>query len=317
MPGRDRIANLGVFVSGTLQVIAFPSLVPVLTESPIVNAIRKTIDGRTIGFFEPGKHPQSLQEVSLTTSDYETKGGFFFEKATDEEIRRLILRKVYWLGFGEGDQSTEVWICDPYDAEYSGTTVNRLKQLAQILAADGLVRLDTKRNFASASDSLLKQSTLFDEERRSALEGQPTGPQPQAKPEKPAAGRPSAFISYSSKDKDFAEKLANDLMEKKVGVWFDEWEIRVGDSLIEKIGREIRENDYLIVVLSPNSVASEWVKKELAEAMQREISEKRVVVLSVLYRQCQLPPFLKDKRYADFATSYESGFNELLRRFDR
>jgi hypothetical protein len=127
----------------------------------------------------------------------------------------------------------------------------------------------------------------------------------------------SPFISYSSQDNAFAERLANDLKAKNLGVWFDKWEIRVGDSLMQRIGQGIRENDYLIVVLSPDSVASEWVKKELAEAMQREIAEKRVVVLPILYRQCQRPPFLTDKKYADFTKSYETGFQELVRGLDR
>jgi pyrimidine deaminase RibD-like protein len=256
-----------------------------------------------------------LQEVWLTTSDYEGRKGFSFQKASDGEIRQFILRKVYWLGFNEGDQSTEVWICDPYDAEYLGTTTNHLKQLAQILAAEDLIRFDTTRTFAAASNFLLKQSSMFEEELHAAIEGRPTVGQPYREPDRTTATKPSAFISYSSQDNAFAERLASDLKARKLGVWFDKWEICVGDSLMQKIGQGIRENDYLIVVLSPDSVASEWVKKELAEAMQREIAEKRVVVLPILYRQCQRPPFLADKKYANFTKTYEEGFGELLRGF--
>jgi predicted nucleotide-binding protein len=73
----------------------------------------------------------------------------------------------------------------------------------------------------------------------------------------------TVFISYSSKDRDFAERLAADLRASGVGVWFDQWEIKVGDSITKKINDGIHDNDYLAVVLSPDSVASDWVRKEL------------------------------------------------------
>jgi predicted nucleotide-binding protein len=73
----------------------------------------------------------------------------------------------------------------------------------------------------------------------------------------------TVFISYSSKDRDFAERLATDLRASGAGVWFDQWEIKVGDSITQKINDGIHDNDYLAVVLSPDSVASHWVRKEL------------------------------------------------------
>ena len=64
------------------------------------------------------------------------------------------------------------------------------------------------------------------------------------------------FISYSSSDKNFVEKLSKDLNELGIGVWFDKLEIKVGDSIVEKINKGISENDYLAIVLSPDSVNS-------------------------------------------------------------
>ena len=46
--------------------------------------------------------------------------------------------------------------------------------------------------------------------------------------------RPSIFLSYSSEDKYFAKKLVTDLRMAEVRVWFDQGEIKLGDSLIEK-----------------------------------------------------------------------------------
>ena len=123
----------------------------------------------------------------------------------------------------------------------------------------------------------------------------------------------TVFISYSNKDRDFAERLATDLRASGAGVWFDQWEIKVGDSITQKINDGIHDNDYLAVVLSPDSVASPWVKKELNAAMMKELDRRSVFVLPILYRDCKIPALIADKRYADFRKSYEFGFSEVVR----
>lgn len=120
------------------------------------------------------------------------------------------------------------------------------------------------------------------------------------------------FLCHSSKDKDFVERLAFDLEKVNVGVWFDKWEIRVGDSLIEKISKGIELNDYLAIIISTNSIESEWVKREVNAALMRELEEKKVVVLPILIEDCKIPVLLKEKKYADFRKSYDEGFEEFL-----
>jgi hypothetical protein len=125
----------------------------------------------------------------------------------------------------------------------------------------------------------------------------------------------SIFLSHSSKDKFFVRTLTDHLRSYGVKVWIDEAEINIGDSLIEKIGRAIEGTDYVGVVLSHNSINSEWVQKELQMALQREIKGKKVVVLPILIETVELPPFLKDKLYADFTNpeKYENELPKLLR----
>lgn len=122
------------------------------------------------------------------------------------------------------------------------------------------------------------------------------------------------FLSYSSQDRRFAERLARDLVGYGLRVWWDQWEMQVGDSLITKIQEGIQASSWLTVVLSPASVASNWVKRELVSALADEISTDRVRVLPLLLSDCEMPPFLRDKLYADFRVSYESGLELLLRR---
>lgn len=120
------------------------------------------------------------------------------------------------------------------------------------------------------------------------------------------------FISHSSEDKPFVDRLASDLERMNIGVWYDKWELRVGDSIIDKIQEGIESQDFLIIVLSPASVASNWVKRELNAALMRELGERRVVVLPVRLVDCTIPVFLQEKKYADFVENYEHGFEELL-----
>ncbi len=128
-----------------------------------------------------------------------------------------------------------------------------------------------------------------------------------------ARPRRTAFIGYSPSDAAFVDRLAEDLVANGVGVWLDRWEIKVGDSITDRIREGLLESDYLLVVLSPDSVDSLWLREELNVAGMRQLESQQVVVLPVLYRDCRIPPLLRDKQYADFrGDSYKQGVQDLL-----
>jgi len=124
------------------------------------------------------------------------------------------------------------------------------------------------------------------------------------------------FISYSHKDKEFVDILVQDLQNSGIPIWIDKREIKLGDSLLDRISDGIEKMEYLAVVLSPNSANSSWVKKELGEAMNEEINGKKIKVLPLLYRDCELPNYLKDKYYADFTDKdrYEMALEMIINR---
>lgn len=126
----------------------------------------------------------------------------------------------------------------------------------------------------------------------------------------------SIFLSHTHSDKPFTRKLAADLRHHVHLVWLDEAEIEVGDSLIEKIRDGIDRVDFVMAIISKNSVMSMWVQRELDLASNREIEERRVIVLPVLLEDVELPGFLKGKLYADFRTEdkYGESLALLLRR---
>lgn len=107
--------------------------------------------------------------------------------------------------------------------------------------------------------------------------------------------------------------MGNELRARGAQVWIDEAEIEVGDSLIDKISDALENVDYLVVLLSHRSVKSEWVKRELNIAITQEIHGKRVKVLPCRLDKCKMPPFLLDKKYADFGDHWGRALGQLAK----
>ena len=87
------------------------------------------------------------------------------------------------------------------------------------------------------------------------------------------AGRYSCFISYSSKDEEFAQKLHSRLKAEGVDIWFAPEDVQAGKKLHEQIGKAIEDRDKLLLVLSEHSMGSEWVATEIRKARKAEIKE--------------------------------------------
>lgn len=121
-----------------------------------------------------------------------------------------------------------------------------------------------------------------------------------------------AFLSHSSVDKPFVRQLASDLKASGVQVWLDEQNIKVGESIPEKISQGLAESDYFLFAASASSVESEWVKKELNSALVTEVEKRAVHVLPLKLDKSAMPAAIRDKKYADFSSSYRAGLSELL-----
>lgn len=110
----------------------------------------------------------------------------------------------------------------------------------------------------------------------------------------------SVFLSHNHADKPFVRKLARDLEGHSVKCWLDEAEMKIGDSLIQKIRDGIDNVEFFAVILSPNSINSPWVVNELDVAMNYQISGKPIKVLPIMLKECEPPGFLVGKFYGDF-----------------
>jgi TIR domain/Pentapeptide repeats (8 copies) len=80
----------------------------------------------------------------------------------------------------------------------------------------------------------------------------------------------SCFISYSTKDKGFAESLHADLQNSGVRCWFDAHDMPIGAKIIDSIDEAIRLRDKLLLILSDAAITSDWVEDEVTTAFPRQ-----------------------------------------------
>jgi hypothetical protein len=91
----------------------------------------------------------------------------------------------------------------------------------------------------------------------------------------------SCFISYSTKDQIFADRLHADLQNKGVRCWFAPHDLPIGAKTWDAIDEAIRLRDKLLLILSKASIASEWVEDEVTKAYAEERSRKQVVLFPI------------------------------------
>jgi len=135
----------------------------------------------------------------------------------------------------------------------------------------------------------------------------------------------SCFISYSSKDDDFAKRLHADLQAQKVRCWFAPEDLRIGDKFQEKIEESIRWYDKLLLALSGNSIESEWVEQEVQAALEKEHKSSKLVLFPVRLDEAVMETskawaanLRRTRHIGDFTRwkdhdAYQRSFQRLLR----
>ena len=91
----------------------------------------------------------------------------------------------------------------------------------------------------------------------------------------------SCFISYSSKDDEFAKRLHADLQDNGVRCWFAPEDMKIGERIRHGIDEAIRVHDKLLLILSQHSVQSPWVATEVETAFERERRQNRPVLFPI------------------------------------
>lgn len=126
--------------------------------------------------------------------------------------------------------------------------------------------------------------------------------------------KPLAFISHDSKDKDsLVRELAVELSKLMCPVWYDEYSLKVGDSLRASIEQGLKEAKKCVVILSPNFFSNDgWGKAEFDSIFTREIIEESNVILPVWHNVEAQEVYQYSPRLADkFGLKSSLGVKEL------
>jgi hypothetical protein len=130
---------------------ALGSLEPEQAEGLVVNSIRKTIDNGQLAFVKSGK----LQPVHVTSRFYSFAAKKIqFPTQSEQDVMEMIKRRVFWLSAKTG-KGAPVSIVHPYDCQYVNVSRDKMLELAQKLASQGLLNLESE--FATATNALLQE----------------------------------------------------------------------------------------------------------------------------------------------------------------
>ncbi len=150
-------------------------------------------------------------------------------------------------------------------------------------------------------------------------------PNPPSQQGKPAGLLFTCFISYSSHDHTFAEKLHADLERHGVQCWFAPHDMKIGDKIRQRIEDSIQEHDKLLLVLSEHSVESVWVESEVETAFEKERQQKWLVLFPIRLddsvmqtRYAWAAEIRRTRNIGDFRgwtqpDAYQQALNRLLR----
>lgn len=119
------------------------------------------------------------------------------------------------------------------------------------------------------------------------------------------------FISHAHLDSEIAQRLAADLRTNEWDVWIAPDSILAGEKWGESIERGLLESGVFVLIITPNAVASRWVKTETTIAIELE-HKGLIKFVPLLVQQCQLPLLWGAYQLIDLSDSYENGWKQLL-----
>jgi len=261
---RDGVAICDIFITHQQTVFDLKEN-PFILHTAIVNTVRGAVDSRRLHFHTRADHPIETQMLELEINSTTV--------ITEDEIERFLAGKVYWTGFKQGGKATPVWIGDDIDAAYLRTEVRSLIQASQILEAEKKLVLHPNDYASTGVHLLLERKTIESRIEQSEQSNQNV---PSSAPSDPEW---DVFICHASEDKDtFVRALAEELQRRGTKVWYDEFTLRLGDSLRREIDRGLSNSRYGIVILSPSFLSKGWAQKELDGLVAREVHGKAVIL---------------------------------------
>lgn len=122
------------------------------------------------------------------------------------------------------------------------------------------------------------------------------------------------FVSYSTLDWRFADEITKMLRHHHVPLWDSRSSILPGQDWHDEIGHALRRCDWFVILLSPNSINSAWVHRELMFALSQERLNNRIVPIVICaLNEDELSWSLFASQLVDFTQDFEKGCRALLR----
>jgi TIR domain-containing protein len=108
------------------------------------------------------------------------------------------------------------------------------------------------------------------------------------------------FLAHSSKDGVLTDNIHHWLLTHSYidYVWIDKIELKAGDYLRNKIDKGIESSDFLLPIITPNSIKSKWVNYEVRKAFEKE-SDLNIKFILPILKDCKIPRYLKHKIYVN------------------
>ena len=103
-----------------------------------------------------------------------------------------------------------------------------------------------------------------------------------------------AFMSHNKADKATARLIASALVETGINVWFDEWNLKPGDSIIGGIEGGLADCDVFVLIWSEDARHSNWVGTELRAAINRRVHDKELRLVPVFVDETPLPVLIAE-----------------------
>lgn len=123
------------------------------------------------------------------------------------------------------------------------------------------------------------------------------------------------FLSHSSRDKSTARQVAQNLRQRGVRVWFDEWAIQPGDSIPNAIEIGLEQSRVLVLVMSKSAFDSDWVTLERQAGLFRDPAnqDRRFIPIRLdNLENTQIPMMLRHYKYIDFVNEPSGCYEQLV-----
>ncbi|MEM7132062.1 MAG: toll/interleukin-1 receptor domain-containing protein [Chloroflexota bacterium] len=134
----------------------------------------------------------------------------------------------------------------------------------------------------------------------------------------------SCFISYSSLDEELAQRIYGDLQSNNVRCWYAPEDMKIGGKIRQSVDHAIRVHDKLLLILSENSVSSQWVASEVESALEQERRHDKTILFPIRLDDAFMDTDMawaadirRQRHIGDFTNwkdhdSYKKAFDRLL-----